>query len=69
MGATGRQAVKQNKYERFFSTDLSSMQARGIFFILCENLNEKDMEELEAAYYPIADEILHRELHDVDTIY
>lgn len=68
MGASRGQTVKQNKFQRYFSADLTSIQARGIYFILCENLDEKEMEELDEAYYPISRIIRRRELRNLDTM-
>lgn len=51
----------ENKFSRYFSEDLSSLQARGIFFILHDNLSKSELEELKKAYYPIANIIADKE--------
>ncbi len=50
-----------NRFSRYFSTDLSSNQARGIFFILLDNLPKNEIQDLKDAYYPIANKIYDRE--------
>ena len=69
MGDTSRKTIKPNKYKRYFSPDLTFLQAQGIFFILCDGLNETDLEELKAAYYPVSRMIIHKEMLEAERGY
>lgn len=54
--------MSENKFAKYFSTDMSSIDASYMFFSLCDNLTIKELEELKEAYRYINSLITRKEM-------
>lgn len=51
-----------NKYDKYFSKDMTKYEAMTAFFNLCLENPKSEKEQIKAAYFPISDFICERDL-------
>jgi hypothetical protein len=53
-----------NKFDQYFSESMSSMEARGVLFKLCEGCSPEELELLKEAHFRVFEKIISRELRE-----
>jgi hypothetical protein len=54
----------KNKFDEYFNESMTSIEIQGMFFSLCDACTDEEKELLLAAYEPVFEKVMEKEIKD-----